>query len=129
MKVLEHLPSVETSDVGPRRVLFSLGLVFLLLAGCMAGAVATISWARPDRSGVPDHEVRLGIRLEVNPPQDDHRIEADAARRLSQEGWNSADRASAHIPIGRAMDLLAKEGWPTDDTSPAPALGKGKPQP
>ncbi|HZG28486.1 MAG TPA: hypothetical protein VE079_08500 [Ensifer sp.] len=129
MKALEHLPSVEMRDVSPGRVLFSLGIVFLLLVGCMAFAAGTIAWVRPNRSGVPDHQVRLGVRLEVDPPRNDRRIEADAARRLDQQGWNSADHTSAHITISRAMTLLAEQGWPADDTVPGPAPEPGRPTP
>ena len=114
MKQLEHLPSVETGDVRPRRVLFALGIVFILLASCMAAAVGTISWTKPDRSGVLAHELRQGIRLEVDPPQNDHQIEAQAAQRLTQRGWNSPDQTSAHIPISQAMQLLVQQGWPQD---------------
>jgi hypothetical protein len=129
MKALEHLPSAEIRDVSPRRVLFSLGIVFLLLVGCMAFAAGTISLTRPDRSGLPDHEVLQGIRLEVDPPANERRIEAEAARRLGELGWNSADRTSAHIPIRRAMSLLAEQGWPADDTKPGPAPAQGRPTP
>lgn len=118
MKQLEHLPSVETTDVGPRRVLLALGIVFVLMASCMAAAVATVSWTKPDRSGVLKHELRQGVRLEVDPPKDDRRIEAEAARRLMEQGWNSPDHTSAHIPIAKAMQLLVRRGWP-DETGPS----------
>lgn len=128
-KQLQHLPSVETRDVRPSRVLMALGIVFFLMASCMAMAVGTILATKPERSGVLAHELRRGIRLESNPPQDDRRIEAQTARRLTEQGWNSADHASAHIPVAQAMQLLVRDGWPNYGKSRSPALREGEPRP
>lgn len=116
MKALEHLPSVETQDVRPRRILLSLSLVFLLMACCIGVAVAAVSWSIPFRPAAQWPQMRSGIRLEVDPKADDHRIEAEAAKPLGSMGWNDATQTSAHIPIERAMDMMARQGWPDRGT-------------
>ncbi|MBX4970037.1 hypothetical protein ABID08_005831 [Rhizobium binae] len=112
MKALEHLPSVETRDVKPRRVLFALLMVFVLMVTCVALAAAILHWAQPARPFSGQGETRLGIRLEVDPQAAEDRIEKQAGKRLTEAGWNDETQTSAHIPIDRAMELLAQQGWP-----------------
>ncbi|TAX22895.1 hypothetical protein ELI02_28805 (plasmid) [Rhizobium leguminosarum] len=121
MKALEHLPAVETRDVAPRRALFALLLVFILMIACVAVATAVLAWAKPASQVPQQGELRLGVRLEVDPQADNHRIESEAVERLAQAGWNDEARSSAHIPIDEAMKLLAQQGWP--DLGPASKEG------
>jgi hypothetical protein len=60
-------------------------------------------------------------RLQVNPKLDLDRLEARENARLNSLGWADGGRQIAHIPIERAMQLLAERGivgWPS---SPPPA--------
>jgi len=112
MKALEHLPSVEERDVKPRRVLFALLIVFVLMAACVTLAAAVLHWAQPASPSAGQGQTRLGIRLEVDPQANEELSEKQEGKRLTEAGWNDRGRTSAHIPIDRAMELLAHQGWP-----------------
>jgi hypothetical protein len=123
MKALEHLPAVELRDVRTGRALFALLVVFILMTTCVVLATVLLIWTKPARQTPQQGELRLGIRLEVDPQADDRRIEAETSERLSQAGWNDEAHSSAHIPIARAMELMAQQGWP----DAAPSGEKGAP--
>jgi hypothetical protein len=43
---------------------------------------------------------------------DRQELEAGVHRRLESSGWVDRERGVAHIPIERAMAMLAERGWP-----------------
>jgi len=51
-------------------------------------------------------------RLETTPEGDRASIEQAAKERLAGYGWADRNAGMARIPIERAMELLAKQGWP-----------------
>lgn len=55
---------------------------------------------------------RGGPRLEVSPSADRALLQAGAQSRLEGYGWNDKSIQTAHIPIDRAMAILAIRGWP-----------------
>lgn len=110
----------EAADVPVRSVGFALiaimGLLVVILAVLAAFyrfEVGRTLEARPTPPALAE--------VEVTPPKphvlDDQLaqrrvIEADAAARLSGYGWVDRQAGIAHIPIDRAMAILAERGWP-----------------
>lgn len=110
----------EVADVPVRSVGFALiaivGLLVVILAVLAAFyrfEVGRTLAGRPAPPGLTEVEV---------PPPGPHvlddqlaqrqAIEADAAARLSGYGWVDRRAGIAHIPIDRAMAILAERGWP-----------------
>lgn len=105
----------EASDVSAR-------LILLTGIGLFAGAALSILIAFGILHAVePGGQVtstpftvqpRGGPRLEVSPSADRALLQADAQSRLEGYGWNDRSNQTAHIPIDRAMAILAARGWP-----------------
>jgi hypothetical protein len=110
----------EKSDADPRLIavlaagvaLFLTATPFLLLA------VYPDAEKQGDISG--DLRRPPEPRLQIRPQADLEQVRANETAQLNGTGWIDRDRQVAHIPIDRAIDLLAQRGlpgWP----SPKPA--------
>ena len=109
-------PRHELSDAPPRNaVLFTGGLVAALVASLwvtwwlfrvMAAATAPAGGMDTKRVRPPEP------RLQERPAHDLLEIRAAEAERLSTYGWVDRQAGVAHIPIGRAMDLVVQEAAP-----------------
>jgi hypothetical protein len=58
-----------------------------------------------------------GPRLQVEPPLDMKALEALEQEILGSYGWIDREAGVVHIPIERAMDLLAERGLPKKQTA------------
>lgn len=116
----------EPRDVPPRGVVYAaLGLFagIAVSAGFVAGLIALLPSLREPASPTSIEAARQGPpepRLEISPPTDRMAVEAAARSRLDGYGWTDRAAGRAHIPIDRAMDILARRGWPDDDAGRAP---------
>ncbi|MEZ2224062.1 hypothetical protein [Rhizobium sp. RCC_161_2] len=119
LKEPNAMADYETRDVSPRFVLAvalglfsSMALSILLVFGILRWIVPT---TEPSATIFGDRQERAGPRLAVSPAADRDEVQREAEGRLQGYGW--ADRAaqSAHIPIDRAMAILAIRGWPDQD--------------
>jgi hypothetical protein len=63
-------------------------------------------------------------RLQEDPASELDRMKREERRRIDAYGWVDPKAGIAHIPIKRAMDILAQTGLPK---VPAPAPGAGAP--
>jgi hypothetical protein len=61
-------------------------------------------------------------RLQENPATELARMRAEEQRRVDSYGWVDRKAGIAHIPVERAMDILAKTGLPKV-AAPAPVAG------
>ena len=61
-------------------------------------------------------------RLQENPAVDLARMRAEEQRRVAAYGWVDRKAGIAHIPVRRAMDILAQTGLPKV-AAPAPVAG------
>jgi hypothetical protein len=115
MKLLPHLPAHETQDLSPVAVVWAYaGLIAsVILSFAIVGAV--IIWLRPAERPVPEldiEQLRAGPRLEVDEKQDARHLNEAALHRLKGYAWSDRKVGEAHIPINRAIEILAKQGWP-----------------
>ena len=112
----------ETADVPPRSALAAAGgLVALVLLAAAAAALMLDSF---DYGPAPPGEAsfaRPGPGLSTDPTREltVHRQSEDI--RLEAFGWVDRQAGIARIPIGEAMRLVAREGWPEP---PAPEAGR-----
>jgi hypothetical protein len=113
-------PGHETRDLPPRGILLALLGIFVLIglsAAIVAGLLRFLdSQAQPPSlTTFPSvAETPAGPPLEVDPAAERRALEARARARLESYGWVDRDAGIAHIPVQRAMDLLADHGWPSE---------------
>ncbi|WP_145634646.1 hypothetical protein [Rhizobium sp. ERR 1071] len=112
-------PLFEPKDVSPRLVLWvTLGL--FLGMGLSVLLVFGILWwigpnAAPPRTKFGSKQAELGPCLEVSPSANRELLQRQAEQRLQGYGWIDRQVGAAHIPIDRAMVILAARGWPDHD--------------
>ena len=124
MKLLPHLPAFETQDMRPVDIVVMGFVLFgsVALSLVIVGAILfCLSPAERPASAIEAEQLRGGPRLQVDAKEDVRQLEQAAAQRLQGYAWADRNTQEAHIPIDRAMALLAKQGWPDADT------GGGKP--
>jgi hypothetical protein len=122
MKLLPHLPAYETQDVRPLSVVLTVAGLFASLILSFAIVAGILVWLRPVERSMPATEtgqLRIGPRLQVDPKQDARRLNEAAFERLQGYGWSDRKAGVAHIPISRAIALLAERGWPDPDAGGA----------
>jgi len=98
----------EKSDISPRGLAVGAAIVLVGIAASVgAAAYITVRVAAPatgpSRGEPPKIE---GARLQTAPEQDIRAFEREKRERLSSSG--RVDEAHVHIPIERAMRLLAE---------------------
>ncbi|MEA1648238.1 hypothetical protein UAJ10_04310 [Nitrospirillum sp. BR 11164] len=111
-----HVP--ETRDMSPRAVLWSAaGLVaFVAVAlGLVAGLVHLLGHGRGPTPVTAPPPMAGGAPLDEVPYLGGAQVRARAEAELTRYGWADRDAGRAIIPIDRAMDLLARKGWPDPD--------------
>lgn len=112
-------PQFELRDVSPPLVLWvTLGLFFGM--GLSVFIVFGILWwimpnAAPSQTAFGSNQAETGPRLEVSPSVNRDLLQRQAEQRLQGYGWIDREARTAHIPIDRAMAILAARGWPDRD--------------
>ncbi len=109
----------ETRDASTRGlVMFGIGLfstlvVVAVLMAWLFGYFAKSQSLGPPAS--PFENVRVlppAPRLQVDPRQDLQRLRENEKAELDSYGWVDQKNGIVHIPIDRAMDLIAQRGLP-----------------
>lgn len=116
----------ETRDVNPLYVgLFGVGLIVmlglvLLGLGWMFRRLETAA-RRADlpQSAVAARHTPPAPRLQVQPEADLVQFRQAEQRVLSSYGWLNRQEKSVHLPIDRAIDLLAERGFPEPEDQSA----------
>jgi len=114
-----HRPGHELSDARARPiVLFGAGLALFVAAVFLA-----IAWgfdamkAHFERDAAPPHPMAsepnpVGPRLQAAPEPARREHEAALRSRLASYGWIDREAGLVHVPIERALELVAAEGLP-----------------
>jgi hypothetical protein len=111
----------EDSDLDIRGVLFYMGILVVLFFGAFFVVAAGMNHfkaqeAETERVASGNRftadPVTPGPLLQNDPAGETRAILEAAGARLGSYGWNDAGKTSAHIPIERAMALLAERGLP-----------------
>jgi hypothetical protein len=113
-------------------VVMMAALAFLTLCGAalLVSAFLFDFWESKPSSSEPlqgataeERPLPPGPRLQVSPPSDLAEFRASEDAILDEYGWIKRDVGVVHIPIDRAIDLVAERGLPTADPSSGPAQG------
>jgi mono/diheme cytochrome c family protein len=120
----------EIGDVRPNRIaLVALALVVVVVAAYLAlgGLFAYLAdRAASEDAAVPPlartAQIPSEPRLQVAPPEDLAQMRATEQARLGSYGWVDQNANVAHIPIERAMELIAQRGLPTAGTAQSGAV-------
>lgn len=123
-------PSVghEESDAGINvlgvsgGLLIVLVLISLIVVFVLFNVFASRQAAR-EQPPSPLQETRAtpaGPQLQSNPAQELQQLRSQNEERLDSYGWVSEDAGVVHIPIDRAMDIIAEEGLPVRDNPSNP---------
>jgi hypothetical protein len=119
----------ELSDLSARGIsLFGLGLALLVIVALLVcyGLLVLLrdSQARraePPSALSPSRERPVGPQLEVQPGQAMKEVRRQEEKHLKSYGWIDREKGLAHIPIERAMDILADKGLPARKPKPSGA--------
>ena len=112
-------------------ILFTVGLVtvvsivFLVLAMMMnrfSAARDDLEQRRPALFTLEDPGLYPGPRLQEAPERDMAQMRLEVNRRLGSYGWVDQQEGIAHIPIDRALAIVAEQGLPSrsNDAAGAP---------
>lgn len=118
MKLLPRLPAYETQDVPPVAIVVTMVGLFLVVGMSLVIVAGLVLWMHPTElqvSPIETEQLRAGPRLEVDPAQNARQLQTAAAQRLQGYAWTDRNAQEAHIPIDRAIALLARQGWPDAD--------------
>jgi len=80
-------------------------VMILLVVGIAAIFLQFFMPGRPQPASQPPEP-----RLQVNPSEDIQSLRATASAQLDSSGWVNRDAGIAHIPIERAMQIIAQAG-------------------
>ena len=106
----------EVSDASPKVIgLFVIGLFAMIFAamaalGWMYAHLYTTASAIPVKRG--EASFRYAPRAKTSIAKDWDAINASAHARLDGYGWTDRAQNAVHIPIARAVDIIAREGLP-----------------
>lgn len=118
----EHNPETlfESHDASTREVVFTgAGVAFGVLIVCLViwglfNLLKTEGLRTQSISeGAAPAELPPQPRLQVNAPADLSRMREQEEQFLNSYGWVNKNAGMVRIPIGQAMDILAKKGLPT----------------
>lgn len=111
----------ESRDISGRTILLGGAALFAAI-GISLAVVGLVSFLNTPSDGVARLQSPVPVspapRLEISPVAGRAAIEARAMAKLSGYGWTDRAGGRVHLPITRAMEILAKEGWP--QVAPAP---------
>jgi len=125
----------EPDAIQVRSVLLSLGGL-----GVFVAAAAALMWglfhflavdARSEDRAMPDnvagaiHRLPPQPRLEARPLALRTRLNASENAQLTTYGWIDRKAGTVHVPIARAIDLLAERGIAATATAPAASPVQG----
>lgn len=113
---MSEAPGFERSDISARGVVLAMVALFATVA-IFFGVVGLILYGltpKPTTAPSPlaPQQVRSGWRLEVNPADNQRQAQNIVPSQLDAYGWTDRDAGRAKIPIERAMQILAGQGWP-----------------
>lgn len=111
----------EDTDLDLRGVLFNTGVLVALCAVTFWAISLLMGHFQSIEREMDEGKLSLrfsadqpppGPLLQAAPDRETHEIVAEAKARLDSYGWNDAEKKSAHIPIDRAIAILAEKGLP-----------------
>jgi hypothetical protein len=91
-------------------ILLAVSFIFIAILMNLAGiSVQQTGNTLPDNP-ISQLQVPPQPRLEQNPLLDSTKIVDDATKQIESYGWTDKQTGKAHIPVGRAMELVLERG-------------------
>lgn len=117
----------ELSDLSPKRIsLFGVGLAALVIVSLVVvyGMLVWLRRGAAERAERPvslsvTSEPRPGPELAVDAGQSLKTMRQQEENRLKSYGWIDEEHGIVHIPIDRAIEMLAKKGLPSRPRNPS----------
>jgi len=119
-------PGYEHQDASPRGVtLAGIGLMILLVLSLavVAGLFSLFRQRQVSAYGTGPTPTAIeppAPRLQVDPAKDLQEVRATQQAQLSSYGWVNKGAGIIHMPIDRAMEIVADQGVPTRAPTPTP---------
>jgi hypothetical protein len=135
---VESKPGHEANDLAVRRLaLFAIALIIMIIlveAILRLAIRGSYPEQRSLRSLAPprfadDSGPFIGPALQSKPSADLARMKEEELSRLNEYGWVDRSAGVAHIPIERAIDILARSGLPSPAAGTAGRLLPAAAQP
>ncbi|HXT51458.1 MAG TPA: hypothetical protein VN811_10480 [Thermoanaerobaculia bacterium] len=92
--------------------------VFFLLRGFVSWRAEAAAGSAPLVAPAPPAE---GAKLLARPERELDRVRREEKERLETYGWVDQTAGVAHIPVERAIEIVAQRGLPTRAAAPTPA--------
>lgn len=105
-----NYPGHESSGASVLRPLLYGAILFVLVLALFLVASGVIAGSGQDVSPPPSTSLREPA-LQVDEVTDRQAFEAQESERLNSYGWVDKDAGIVHIPIDRAIELTAEQGF------------------
>ena len=113
-------PGHENDRIGLRGVVFFTIALFVTVILIQVGLGLEMHWLKPGKAPDADLPAPNPIavapfpvpRLQANPMAEMVELREAESKRITSYGWVDKKAGIAHIPIDRAMDILARTGLP-----------------
>jgi hypothetical protein len=110
----------ERSDLSPKRIsLFAVGLAVLIIVALLVcyGLMLWLLRSEARRAEPPSRFAvtpapMAGPQLAIEPGRALKAMRHQEQSRLTSYGWIDQEKGTVHIPIERAMEILAEKGLP-----------------
>lgn len=103
---------------------FAAGVVLLILA---VAAGTDLLVPAPDRPG-PQPQTGQGPDPQIDPPADLDALLARQRARRDRLGWADRAAGTARVPVGVAMEIIAREGLPRRRAADCPGPAQAVPR-
>jgi len=110
----------EQRDLTTRTVVIAVGSLVLVLLASVAGMIGVFRLLTPAAPAPEAGSIWSGEpysppepRLQVQPGVDLVQMRHEQNTRLNNYGWIDREAGIAHIPITRAMEIVAEQGVPS----------------
>ncbi len=104
-------PKHEGSDLRPRVVLLAAGgvVAMVLVVAFIATVLARSFHPLPPGASALQFPPAPAVPLRSDPVEEQAAFQREKRSRLESYGWVDASHQSAHVPIERAMEMLARK--------------------
>lgn len=106
----DNRPKNEPSDLEPRAVLIGAAAIVAMVLLAAGIATVLVESGPPTRNAPANLQVARATRLSSDPGDEIAAYNREKQSRLESYGWVDRQQGIAHVPIERAMQMLAEQG-------------------
>lgn len=113
-----HVGPIAMFTVGLTVVVVVVFIAIAFLTNRFNQAQERLADKRPALFALEDDDLYPMPRLQEKPSRDMEIMRREVNERLGSYGWVDRESGVAHIPIDRALAIIAKQGLPTRSSKP-----------